>query len=474
MTAPGERLVTTARVDKADAISEAWQQQVTPDAAAEVEHDLALALAKAGYGRPVPPAISVEPLVIEPVLVRELTRTVRALCGMFEQINRMALANAAFLRQLDISSHHEELLRLEPDCRLSLEFARLDFLPMAGGPRLVDAGLDAPRGALLASQLQRQFLAHSRTRGTAVGRAQASAPGPELLADLFLAVWAERGTQGFRPNIAIIDWRETDARPAQESLLAELRQRGYLAERVDPREFVFDRDSNLLRRGRTRFDLIYRSVTVQDIAVRKVLLSEFLDAVAQRAAVLVNPLRVRPASSPLAMEVLTTRDFDGFFSPMDCEIKARVLPWTRKLSPRRTDFHGNDIDLLSYVADRPERFVLKAGNSMGGSEVTPGVMVTREQWLARLDEGLRRGDIVQEFVEAGVPAGRRGYRLLSAFAVRGEYAGCSGYVSELPVVHRGSARVIPVLEVGGRSKSGPIEAGRPTRKRRPSNGVSGP
>jgi len=58
------------------------------------------------------------------------------------------------------------------------------------------------------------------------------------------------------------------------------------------------------------------------------------------------------------------------------------------------------------------------------------------------------------------------YLTLGAFAVRGEYAGCIGRVSADPVVNvRRGGGVIPVLELGGRSKTGPIEAARPRRRR---------
>jgi hypothetical protein len=58
------------------------------------------------------------------------------------------------------------------------------------------------------------------------------------------------------------------------------------------------------------------------------------------------------------------------------------------------------------------------------------------------------------------------YLALGAFAVRGEYAGCIARVSRDPVVNvRRGGGVVPVLEVGGRSKTGPIEAARPRRRR---------
>ncbi len=479
MSAPDDRSLITAKVDKAAALREAWSRQaaVDPEVTLSCQRELSEALRSAGFSHPGLPRVELTPFFLEANSVRELTRSVRALCAIFEQVNRLALLNVAFLRQLEISPNLEELLRREPESRLSLEFARLDFVPTAGGPRFVEFVLDTPRGAMLGATLQKEFLAHPLSQKAGLSAVQPSSTTPALMADLFLAVWAERGNLEIeQPNVAIIDWRETESRPAQESILAEIRSRGMVAERVDPREFVYRRDERALYRGDTRFDLLYRAATVQDIAVRRLLLSEFLDAVFDETVVLVNPLRARPASVPQALEILTSRDFDGFFSPADNEFKARLLPWTRTLSARHTDFHGRDIDLLTFVAARPERFVIKAGNSMGGSDVALGAFAPREKWLSRIEDGVRQGDIVQEYVEnakhtsdhaRGLSTGKN--LLLSAYAVRGEYAGCSGYVSDEPVIKPQSAFVIPVFELGGRSKTGPIKAGRPTRKRKPTN-----
>ncbi len=473
MRAPEERFATTSKVAKAAALLDGWRSVAHSEPALACERDLLKALAQAGFAHPSPPRLEITPYVLDANSVRELTRNVRTLCSIFEQVNRLALSNVAFLRRLEITPSIEELLRREPEPRLSFEFARLDFSPQAGGPRFVDFNFDSPRGALLGSRLQHEFLGHALTARAGLAGLLPSAPSTALLADLFMAVWAERGNDEIaKPNIAIIDWRETDLRPAQDALIAELRARGLNAERVDPREFNYRRQQRELYRGSTRFDLLYRSVSVQDISVRRLLLADFIEAVADGAVTLVNSLRARPASGPMALEILTSPEFESFFSPAENEIKARLLPWTRRLSQRQTAFHGRDIDLLTFVAQKPERFVIKAANEMGGNEVTLGAQVEREAWLARLDEGVRRGDVVQEFVPpAQIQQAQGGPRhvLLSAFAVRGEYAGCTAYCSDDAVIKPQNAAVVPVLETGGRSKTGCIQAGRPTRKRKPTH-----
>jgi hypothetical protein len=473
MTAPDDRALITSKLDKASALLEGWQKAVSGHRGRHelCAQDLLAQLRSRGFDTAAFPRLELTPVFLEPPVVRELTRCVRVLCSAFEQVHKLALTNLACLRQLEISPGIEELLRREPETRLSIEFARLDFIPTAGGPRFIEINTDSPRGAMLGSTLQRALLSHEFAQAAGVSRLQSSAASAELLADLFMAVWDERGSEHIlRPNIALVDWRESDARPAQETLIAELRTRGLVAERVDPREFKYDRQRGALYCGNTRYDLIYRSITVPDIAVRRLLLSEFLDAVADGAVTLVNPLRARPAANAAELELLTTRSFDSLFSPGENEYKARLLPWTRRLGQRQTDFHGRDVDLLGTLAARPERFVIKPAHAQG-DEITIGAKVTLQHWLSSIDEGVRQGHFAQEYVEPTPLHGSSKAQslVLSAFAVRGEYAGCTGFASELSVMLPREAALLPILEIGGRSKTGPIAAGRPTRKRKPTN-----
>ncbi|MBP9890800.1 MAG: hypothetical protein KBG84_02750 [Planctomycetes bacterium] len=479
MPAPQERFAKTSRVDKAASLLNGWCRVAAsePTALARCEKDLQAALSAYGFESASLPLLDLTPLILDANTVRELTRTVRSLCGIFEQVNKLALTNVAFLRRLEISPSLEALLRREPETRLSLEFARFDFSPQVGGPRLVSLNFDAPRGAMLGACFQREYLLHDFSARTGIARLQPSAPSAALLADLFMAVWRERGSRNTSaPNVAIIDWRETEARPAQELLLNELRERGLVAKRVDPRDFDFRRDEQRLFAGTTRIDMVYRSLTVQDISVRRLPLSAFLEAASEGAVTLVNCLRSRPAGGLAALEVLTSREFDGFFTAAENEIKARLLPWTRRLTRGRTEYLGRDIELPSFVTQRPERFVIKSAGGMSGADVAIGASMIREAWAARVEEGMRRGDVVQEYVPPvqhscghamGLAAGRN--LLLSAYAVRGEYAGCSAYCTEQAIIRSHASRLVPVLEVGGRNKTGPIEAGRPTRKRKPTH-----
>jgi uncharacterized circularly permuted ATP-grasp superfamily protein len=207
-----------------------------------------------------------------------------------------------------------------------------------------------------------------------------------------------------------------------------------------------------------------------------VLVAPFLRALRHGDVVVVNPLRSRLAGNKGVLEILTSQAFERFFTPAENQAKLRLLPWSRLLQERRTDYLGREIDLLPFIASRPEKFVLKPGGAFGGQGVVLGPFCDKQQWVARLDEAVNQQGVVQEYVpayqhvtmltEGAEIVEQKKYLTLGAFAIRGEYAGCIGRVSEDPVVNvaRGGG-IIPVLELGGRSKTGPVEAARPKRRR---------
>ncbi|MBE7491792.1 MAG: glutathionylspermidine synthase family protein [Planctomycetes bacterium] len=417
------------------------------------------------------------PWLIDPNTVRELTRSVRAISHLLEQVVELALNSVTFMEQIGISPNIEELVLNDAPGRLAIEFARYDFLPAPGGPRFLEFNVDSPAGAAFSSVLDNEFQQTESAREAGLHTLFPSAPTVDLYCDALLAAYAEHARATVeKPNVAIVDFAGVSTAPEQEMVAQCLRRRGYVADLVDPREFEFRKEDRGLYHNGTRYHLVCRRALVPELARRRVLVAQLIHAFRHGDVVVVNPVRSRIASNKGVLEILTSGAFDRFFTPAENQLKARLLPWTRKLVARRTDYLGRDVDLLEFVAANPEKLVLKPGGAYGGESVVLGPFVTRQQWQAALDETIRQQGVVQEYVpvarqsvpvlEGASYAEQEKYMILGAFAVRGEYAGCIGRVSDDPVVNvRRGGGVLPVLELGGRSKTGPIEAARPRRRR---------
>ncbi len=421
------------------------------------------------------------PYIINITEVQELTRSVRTISHLLEQVVDLSLNSVTLMEQLGVSPNIEELALHDAPSRLAIEFARYDFVPTAGGPVFLEFNVDSPAGAGFSNVLDREFQKMPLAREAGLHTAFPSAPEISLYVDAILASYREHASAVVeRPNVAVVDFAGAMTMPEQEMVVAEFKSRGFTATLADPREFEFRKSDKGLYHDGTRYHLIVRRALVPELGRRRVLVQQFLRGIRYGDVVTINPIRSRLAGDKGIMELLTSVAFERFFTPAENQAKARFLPWTRKLLDRFTDYHGREINLLDFIASRPEKFVLKPGGGFGGQDVILGKFCTGTEWRTRLDEFLYQGGVVQEYVpvrkhatpitEGAEVISQDSYLTLGAFAIRGEYAGCIGRVSQDPVVNvaRGGG-IVPVYEVGGRSKTGPIEAARPRRRRTSAN-----
>lgn len=450
----------------------------SPVRAREADLALAVALRERGFRMDGKSLRALQaPYLIPATGVRELTRDVRTISNLLEQVVNLALNSVTFMEQVGVSPNVEELALSDSPSRLAIEFARFDYVPTAGGPRFLEFNVDSPAGAIFCNMLDTAFQQQETAREAGMHSLFPSAPSADLYADALLAAYRENARATVdEPNIAIVDFSGTPTLPEQELIAECLRSRGLNAACVDPREFEYRQEDRGLYHGGTRYHMVFRRALVPELARRRVLVAPFLRALRHGEVVAVNPLRSRLAGNKGVLEILTSQAFDRFFTPAENQAKVRLLPWTRVLKERRTDFLGREVDLIPFVLERPDKFVLKPGAAFGGQGVVLGPFCDRQDWEAHVEHALNSQGVVQEYVQArehltlltegAEVVEQMKYLTLGAFAIRGEYAGCIGRVSADPVVNvsRGGG-IIPVLEMGGRSKTGPIEAARPRRRR---------
>jgi hypothetical protein len=97
------------------------------------------------------------PHLINATEVRELTRDVRTIGQLLEQVVQLALSSVAFMDQIGVSPNIEELALNDAPSRLAIEFARFDFIPTPGGARC--------RITLVVSQRARRRAVRRRAAG---------------------------------------------------------------------------------------------------------------------------------------------------------------------------------------------------------------------------------------------------------------------------------------------------------------------
>lgn len=89
------------------------------------------------------------------------------------------------------------------------------------------------------------------------------------------------------------------------------------------------------------------------------------------------------------------------FTPEEIHAIEAHIPWTRRVSERKTYFHGRPVDLVTFIAENRENLVLKPNDEYGGSGVVLGWEATAEQWNTTIQTALHTPHVVQERVAIG-------------------------------------------------------------------------
>ena len=90
------------------------------------------------------------------------------------------------------------------------------------------------------------------------------------------------------------------------------------------------------------------------------------------------------------------------FTDIERQAIAAHIPWTRRVSDRKTVHAGRTVDLLSHVRDHRELFVLKPNDEYGGTGVHLGWENSESEWDAALQKALAATDsawVVQERIK---------------------------------------------------------------------------
>jgi hypothetical protein len=213
-----------------------------------------------------------------------------------------------------------------------------------------------------------------------------------------LSSYAEfSGQSKARPRIAILDWREVPTFSEFVINADYFHAQGLECIIADPRNVEYS--NGKLTADGVEIDLIYKRVLINELIERGGLDHPVVRAVRDRAVCMVNPFRCKILHKKLSLAVLSDEHNHDMFGAHEVECIQQHIPWTRRVADMRTQFHGEAVDLLSFVSGNRERFVLKPNDEYGGKGIVLGWEVSEDQWQASLRDALNEPFIVQERIQ---------------------------------------------------------------------------
>jgi hypothetical protein len=99
--------------------------------------------------------------------------------------------------------------------------------------------------------------------------------------------------------------------------------------------------------------------------------------------------------------LLSEHASSDIFSPEEREVISKHIPWSRRIYPQRTTFHGEQVDLAELLENARERLVLKEASSFGGKAVWLGQFTSPAEWSQVIEAAFASANwIVQEKLES--------------------------------------------------------------------------
>jgi uncharacterized circularly permuted ATP-grasp superfamily protein len=375
-----------------------YNDLITPDNAADLFGGFAAELRKRRcYFGERPLCTVLRPHFYMPSQWQYLKHETELVLSAFGKAHRACLEDAAIRAELYLEPYEEELFSLDIGGVVPWSTSRLDsFYDLdTGDLRFLEYNAETPAGmgyedqlaeAFLELDVMKQFAKRYHIRNFHMRRA--------LLATL-LDVYKAGGGVGL-PQIAIIDWADVPTLNEHELIRQYFDEKGLKALLADPR--ALDYHDGHLWAGDFRIDLIYKRVLCSELVQRMGMNNPIINALRDRAVAMTNAFSAKLMAKKASFTILSDERNAHLYSRHELQAIEDHIPWTRKVAERHTVFHGQQIDLVPFIAANKDSLVLKPNDDYGGKGVQIGWESSQEQWNESLRHALHEAYVVQERV----------------------------------------------------------------------------
>jgi len=159
------------------------------------------------------------------------------------------------------------------------------------------------------------------------------------------------------PQIAIVDLKGMPTQKEFELFKEFFEREGYPAIICSPDELEFD--NNRLHVGDVKIDIVYKRLLVNEYLPIVREYPALLDAYRAGAVCVVNSFRSKLDSQESVVCGVNRPACANLFTSDERDVIQKHVPWTRMVKDEKTDYFGQEIDLLEYMRANRDRLVLK-------------------------------------------------------------------------------------------------------------------
>lgn len=321
------------------------------------------------------------------------------LLSAFSRAHEACLQDSALREQLSLEQYEEQLFSLDIGSVIPWTSSRLDSFFQVDKHKLqfVEYNAETPAGMGYGDVLANLFMELEPMKRF---QERYHVEPMMLLNDLYgvlMWAWGEWGGQG-TPNIAIVDWQDVPTLNEHDITRQFLERQGIQTFMVDPRALEYDGEKLFV--GNFRVDVIYKRVLISEMIQRMGVDNPIVHAVRDRKVLMTNSFSCKLMAKKASFAFVSDERNAHLFTPEQLRVIHEHIPWTRVISDRSTIYNGREVDLLTFITDHRDRFVLKPNDEYGGKGVCLGWEASAEVWTDTLRHALTTPYVVQERVES--------------------------------------------------------------------------
>jgi hypothetical protein len=318
------------------------------------------------------------------------------LAGAFDKIAAAMLVDPALMDRVGVRERERQLAMIHPGYDWPAINTRLDAFVHGDQIKFVEYNAENPSSLTDQSGLNQALFELRALQSLAERyRMRQFTPAASLL-DALLATYREWGGTG-APNIAILDW--PDLPTEHEFVLLRNYFVGCGAPTIICAPDELEYSGGRLRRGDFRIDLVYKRVIIHEFLDRYDDAHPLIRAYRNRDVCLINPFRCKLLHKKAGFELLTDEAHQGWFTHQELEVIHQCVPWTRRVSERKTFHRGREVDLVEHVRKHCADFILKPNDDYGGRGVFFGDRASQSEWDEAIANALNDDYVVQERLE---------------------------------------------------------------------------
>lgn len=329
----------------------------------------------------------------------QVVRVCETVWSAIQKVKDAAVLDESLLSELGLTPIERELVQIDPGYRAVSPTARLDsfltdeaysFVELNGESPAGIAYGDAAYGIFQELPVMKRFAKKYHLR-----RFEGRPLMLKVLVDCYEEFLGRKPDHP--PGIAIVDLKGMPTQKEFELFREYFESQGHPSIIASPDELEFT--NNRLRVGEFEIDIVYKRLLVNEYLPIMQEQPALLDAYRAGAICMVNSFRSKLIHKKTLFAVLTDARYASLFDSVEREAIAGHVPWTRRVRAGKTDYYGDEINLLEFIDERRDRLVLKPNDDYGGHGIYIGWNTDEIGWDEAIHNALGNGDyLVQERV----------------------------------------------------------------------------